>query len=41
MGIENVYNALNGTILTNTKHITLMEVNKKFIKHNTSNKNVL
>ena len=30
--IENVYNALNEAILTNTKHITLMEVNKKFIK---------
>jgi len=30
--IENVYNGLNEAILTNTKHITLMEINKKFIK---------
>lgn len=30
--IEKVYNKLNEFILTNTKHITLIEINKKFIK---------
>lgn len=30
--IEKVYNKINEFIITNTKHITLMEINKKFIK---------